>query len=135
VHHLRANVKDATLSTDLSITYDPDLSRKLLLIRLLVSSASDLATMRLQHFLLIALAAYESVALTLPRASEKLQRRQTGGSNNNGTTLIDALGSVVSGLLGGSQSIAGMVSGYSIASMFVTAVNCKSHVRVRGQET
>jgi hypothetical protein len=111
----------------LSITYALKVIEELLLVRFLCSSASDLATMRSQYFLPVALAAHQSAALTLPFTAERLERRQAAGIN--GTALMDTLGSVVTSMLGGSQSIAGMVSGYSIASMFVTALNCKSHVK------
>jgi hypothetical protein len=81
--------------------------------------------MKLQRYFYVALAAHQSAALTLPRVTDILERRQT---ESGGNSLVDTLGSILTGLLGGSQSVSGMLSGFSIASMYVTAVNCKSYV-------
>ena len=99
--------------------------------------------MRVQYCLCIALSAHLSTAFALPKQNENLERRQDGGGDGDiptgavseGATPTDALSSMASGLLGGTGSIAGMLSGYSIASMFVTMLNCKFHVKNRIEGT
>jgi hypothetical protein len=86
--------------------------------------------MRVQVFLYAFYSAYLSEAVTLPRSAERLERRQSDAGD--GATPTDAFGtisSILSGMLGGSQSISGLLSGFSIASMYVTAINCKLFVK------
>ncbi|KAF2671815.1 hypothetical protein BT63DRAFT_452322 [Microthyrium microscopicum] len=84
----------------------------------------------------IAVLAHLATAATLPKLYEPLQRRQAAAGSANGTTtttkgdgataLASAVGiisNMTQGMLGGTGTIGGFISGYSIASMFVTALN------------
>ena len=70
----------------------------------------------------IALTAHLSTASPVQKDTAPLKRRQTQPADNNGAAQSNLLGDIVGGLLGGSGTVGGMLSGYSIASTFVTAM-------------
>jgi hypothetical protein len=81
--------------------------------------------MKIQNYLCVALTAQLSAAGILQKAKRALVRRQIGdGASPSG----GGLSSLMSGLFGGTGTVSGVLSGYSIASTFVTAVNCKFDV-------
>jgi hypothetical protein len=94
--------------------------------------------MKIQICLLVALTAQLSTAFTLPwskakklpwpKVQARLERRQ-----NDGLTPSNA-----ASLMGGSSTgtgLAGALSGYSIASMFVSTLNCKYFAQTHGLES
>jgi hypothetical protein len=85
--------------------------------------------MKTQLVYCVATLADLSSALTLGRPAKKIERRQNVVSEGaSSSAMVDALSSMANSLLGGSQSVSGLLSGYSIASMAVTALNCKLKV-------
>ena len=77
--------------------------------------------MKLQYYICIALTAQISAASILQNARRALVRRQ----ESEGASPSSGLSGLMSGLFGGTGTVSGVLSGYSIASTFVTAVNCE----------